>query len=1114
MAKKKKPEGIDSRAEKLPNPVERSFLTFSDAVFGRLDGLQNSKEFTDKNFIFLKDVETEIGFFNENQNDLGEEALARFEKLKVVFAAAEAAAIHGKKVESSESEEDPWRAWREVIDGVDTNLAAAANIENTVGERRASFENAADGIAVLREGLNANTERLETEGVEIDGVPELVNLRLECERLEAALAAYETNFNPSIESSEVQEPTEDLMDENARREIGEHFLAAIEALNARIEDIHTMPVGSDDEIAAVQRVIDQFILDVGLYRDDWEKVIHPILDRFGDSRRPDGWADLVNVHKELRTNVNKLDGEWRFFLSQKEEGKRSEVWKQKFPGFELQVAQLKMNILDARLKVGDERKIVMEALLKEAKALEIDWEVNICPFSPEDRTHGRGSDANIYTSVLKNVVADLEGYISKSLEIRSVGMKRVFKDWYRQVACMDFLWNEGSSNDVHAARAERAGFLERITHEVILDADEEFVRLVPEARREEFKSLIGSSAVYRELFTAIPAQDNNVDPLVSGKEENAEAKAAADLASVVNASAPSTSDDSLLPLPPTSDPIDTAAVNVSPSDSLAPEVSAETPPIENLPDLRAEAIKSHAEEVRKILRDDMFWEEERPQSKRGQMIGTLLRWPIGDRRMSVIKGVRPDRAEDFVYATEFTSLDDLKARIAALKEKYRAEEAVSAVPAPVPEPPIVKAPEPGPVLEPEPMPTSESAPVLVPEVALVAAPSPEPIPEPEPAPEPIPEPEPIIAPVLVAPVIPTPELVPIPVRRDELLHAEERVSSWAKNIREKVGGWFGKGIGDYVAMEVTGERSEREGTDEKMSRGEAIVRGTASVFSVVGKVFGFKSLVDVPRYFTQSYCNANERAYLQEQILSAMEHEVRTRVRGADPEVQTRANIEASDRLRRAIETSPKSEEDFPRAQREAMIKQLDAMRGKYQERNRETMAARSREVAEIIEKGIVPRVSGWQASKEVANSALRVLSLSGIGVGIEAVRGVTYGVMSFREKFEAVAKREKNTGVVANIATVFRETWQTTWKKLTATARTSTERVLNIAEALSTIATVVGMTGITVGGLEEALPGLRAAGVAAEGGVGQMATEARLAIQEHIEKMLPALERMAKRGA
>lgn len=367
-----------------------------------------------------------------------------------------------------------------------------------------------------------------------------------------------------------------------------------------------------------------------------------------------------------------------------------------------------------------------------------------------------------------------------------------------------------------------------------------------------------------------------------------------------------------------------------------------------------------------------------------------------------------------------------------------------------------------------------------------------------------------------APVIEPTRRAAGPMRRElpsppELTN-EVRVSSWAKSIRGTVGRWFGRDLGDYVASELTGEQMERERQNQIMGRPEVMARTASSFLGIAGRLIGFQSLVDVPRYFTQSFIKENERALLRAEILEAMEHEARGRTTGREGDRQ-RASIEASTRLERAINTSA----HLTLEQKAEMVTRVNTMRTTYQERNFAVAEARSKELAELVEANVQSKVNGWRAAKETVNSALAVLSFGGAplvaGIGYGAARGVSYLAMSLQEKYVAAAVQNPRSSWVGKVQATFRDTWTSTWNRLSAPSETVGQRLMNAVDALAEIGNAVGVqSGPAISGLERSLPALRSLEGTTDSGIAQIVANAQQAIQATIDRLLPIYERLTAR--
>lgn len=575
-----------------------------------------------------------------------------------------------------------------------------------------------------------------------------------------------------------------------------------------------------------------------------------------------------------------------------------------------------------------------------------------------------------------------------------------------------------------------------------------------------------------------------------------------------------------------------AAASAAPVVDAVAEAKREA---ERLSLVRKEAIDKDWTSIRLALGDEMFWNDDadRGSATWAKNLKAFLRLPVGA-PLNNESGLRAERKADFYYVAAFTDFTDFIKRLTEIRRKYYPEAAAAAAStspiemgpptgeltapprlAAVNRPPPIR-----PFIPPAPAPVREATPA----VTRIAPPPRElvslgvnplnrflnpgaAVAEPQPAPR---VEAPRITAQRVVPVVENPTTAesrrePEPVRNT----AELRVSGWASAIRNTVGKWFGKNVGDIAAREITGMPTDRERRGEAPSTAEVAYKTLGGMMSVVGTMLGFKSLVDVPRYLTQSFCTTNERALLQADILDAMEANAKTKQRAdADPEAVLRANIEAAQRTDRAIATSAYLTD----AQRVEMRARVAELQTKYTERTRESLAARSKELAGVLENAVQNRVTGWGAAKEATNTALRVMAFADVPVGV--ARGVAYGVMAFRDRFEKAATKNPDASFVGKVAGAFRSVWADTWGKLTKQTQSFGERVGNAGDAIATIATTVGMAALAVGALEEALPGLRlAAGGSSEAqGVASLIAEGRLKLQEMVDKVLPTYERLAKR--
>ncbi len=336
-------------------------------------------------------------------------------------------------------------------------------------------------------------------------------------------------------------------------------------------------------------------------------------------------------------------------------------------------------------------------------------------------------------------------------------------------------------------------------------------------------------------------------------------------------------------------------------------------------------------------------------------------------------------------------------------------------------------------------------------------------------------------------------IVDAPSVPDREPHREERVSGWASAVRRRVGVWFGT----REAAPTPVAPRERA----PLPRAEATTRASRGILRTVREFFGSSVLADVPRYLSDSFMAENQRAVLKADLLEVMQDEVDARSEAFDDAGRARANVQASERFERAIRTS-----SLPAEQKEPMIARLTELRTRYQDRTRENGIARSRELARALEESVEVRVAGWQSGRQRRPSALETLSSLPMGIGAS----VAYGVRNFRERFEQVARRDRDAGVIARVATVFRETWNEAQANLRRAGAFS-NRTMNTAEAALTIGAAYAM-GAAVTALEQALPSLRSLESEDADGVSTLVAEGRVRLQTMVDRVLPAAERSATR--
>lgn len=221
---------------------------------------------------------------------------------------------------------------------------------------------------------------------------------------------------------------------------------------------------------------------------------------------------------------------------------------------------------------------------------------------------------------------------------------------------------------------------------------------------------------------------------------------------------------------------------------------------------------------------------------------------------------------------------------------------------------------------------------------------------------------------------------------------------------------------------------------------------------------------------------AYEEAPTRAQILDAARGVIeRTRSKKNDADARTRASIDAAKRLERAVATSR-----MAAAQRDEVHANVVELREQYEHECRDADAVRRRELDAILE----------DSSELETSSALRVLAVhpSGIAEDFEA----------FREQVEYRVTHGGGARFVDRVEDAFRSAWESV-----------APQTMSTGEALEVIS-----GGDAPEVLEESLPGLRLIAGGRRSGVGMLVTEARLAMQDRIDKALPGLERATKRAA
>lgn len=363
---------------------------------------------------------------------------------------------------------------------------------------------------------------------------------------------------------------------------------------------------------------------------------------------------------------------------------------------------------------------------------------------------------------------------------------------------------------------------------------------------------------------------------------------------------------------------------------------------------------------------------------------------------------------------------------------------------------------------------------------------------------PVPPARPVVRPSpAIEPVAPTSSRVEIsiesPGEAPREVHAEDRVALWSRSLRNTFGRIFGSAP---AAVEAPAAAARTE----SVPPAEVSRRTAGGVMGVLSRFFGPKIFADVPRYLPESFGDQNARALLQADILDAMEDNAAAMKNVvADPERIHAANLDAAARLDRAIATSRLS----PEAKKD-MRDRVVALQEKYTERTRENAIARSRELAGIVEQSV--RV--LEAPGRRGSPALRLLSRLPFGIGTN----LAHGVGDFRKRFETAVSRGGDTGLVARVATVFRETWEEAMQGIRTNGSLS-GRAMNAAEAVAMIGSAYGVSA-TVTALEQVLPSLRSLTGSERDVLSRLAAEGRLQVQETADNVLPRAEQAMRRAA
>ena len=181
------------------------------------------------------------------------------------------------------------------------------------------------------------------------------------------------------------------------------------------------------------------------------------------------------------------------------------------------------------------------------------------------------------------------------------------------------------------------------------------------------------------------------------------------------------------------------------------------------------------------------------------------------------------------------------------------------------------------------------------------------------------------------------------------------------------------------------------------------------------------------------------------------------------------AHLEAANRLERAIATS----RGLDAKTRAAMKKQLEDLRAIYQDQMATLAGKRRTELQNSLDESIAARARGSE------HSALRLLA--------RRDEPMTRQLVAFRERVEHAALQRGGVETVAQIDAAFQNAWQEAWQG--------------------------SMIPSTTGPLEGSLTRLRLLQDTGSG-VAVLVAQARISVQEHVDRELPKTERAMKRAA
>lgn len=296
---------------------------------------------------------------------------------------------------------------------------------------------------------------------------------------------------------------------------------------------------------------------------------------------------------------------------------------------------------------------------------------------------------------------------------------------------------------------------------------------------------------------------------------------------------------------------------------------------------------------------------------------------------------------------------------------------------------------------------------------------------------------------------------------------------------------FKKRFGDFFRKHFKGELVEKVEKKEKDELKDVV--DTMKTFGVVtlsalASVGGFKSVVDLPRWFFQKYYTKKE----QNKIIRVLE--MRTAIEADEEELKKefeenkerfpeafkeldirtfeqykehgRESLLIYEKKARLKEKVDQSKYLTPERKQELLTK-LNSIVDSYAERNQELDKAAGEETAKFLSDYIETRVKGTTALKESLNT---LLTASGLYV----FRGLTYGAISVIERYKRIAKEKRiegeKWGALERFRNVFIDGFKETYQGITfQTEGGKRVKAMSFVKASGTIMRVLGIGGMAL---------------------------------------------------